>query len=68
MHFWPVMPNVDILELPLTLSTEPLSDDEDVETLIFKASLYSPLGTYLSSRSLFIRPDVKFLLNSGIFY
>ena len=35
------------------------SEDSEVETCMFIASLYSPLGTSLSSRSLFILPPVN---------
>ena len=40
----------------------------DVETSMFKASLYSPCGISLSSKSLFILDFKNSRLNSGIFY
>ena len=49
----------EISELPNIFCTVPTSDPSDVDTCIFIASLYSPLGTSLSSRSLFIFPPVN---------
>ena len=51
---------------PKQVCTVPMSDPSEVRTSIFCASLYSPLGTNLSSKSLFIRPDINVCFNSGI--
>ena len=57
-----------ICELPFDDSTAYAFVDSDVDISTFNASLYSPVGTSLSSRSLFIRPAIKPLFNSGISY
>ena len=56
------------LWFPVTFCTDPTSEPSDVIISTFWASLYSPLGTSLSSKSLFIRPARKWCFNSGISY
>ena len=53
--------------LPKTFSNEPILSDSDLPTDIFCASLYSPLGISLLSRSLFILDLRKLFLISAIF-
>ena len=53
--------------LLLIVWTEPVSEPSEVAISIFRASLYSPLGTNLSSRSLFILALRKFLFNSAMY-
>ena len=59
-----LVPNGEYIDaMNIEVST---SEPSDVDTSTFKASLYSPFGTNLSSRSLFIRPFRKLCFNSGI--
>ena len=55
------------LTLPNIFCTVPTSEPSDVATSIFIASLYCPLGIILSSSSLFMIPERKTFLISGIF-
>ena len=66
-HLKPVPTILSTLVLPNIFCTVPTSDPSDVATCTFMASLYWPLGTSLSSRSLFITPFWKLFLISGIF-
>ena len=59
--------SVSISKLPKIFCTAPTSAPSEVEICMFIASLYSPLGTSLSSRSLFILPAEKTCLISGIY-
>ncbi len=56
-----------IKELPSIFSSEPTSLSSDLPTDIFRASLYSPLGNILSSRSLFILDFKKVFLASAMY-
>ena len=58
---------VSTLTLPNIFCTVPTSEPSDVATSIFIASLYCPLGIILSSSSLFMTPERKTFLISGIF-
>ena len=52
--------------LPKTFSKEPTLDPSDLLTWAFTAFLYSPDGTNLASRSLFILDFIKAFLTSPI--
>ena len=53
--------------LPFKFWTLPTSEPSEVAISILFASLYSPGGTSLSSRSLFIRALENVRFNSGIY-
>jgi glycosyltransferase involved in cell wall biosynthesis len=58
--------DISSLELPNIACNAPTSLLSDLPTCIFKASIYSPLGISLSSRSLFILDDKNVFLISAI--
>ena len=55
------------LPFPKIFCKAPTLEPSEYDTSIFKASLYSPCGKSLSSRSLFILPLMNKFFNSGIF-
>ena len=56
------------LSFPLVFSITPISLCSVEPIRMFKASIYSPLGTSRSSTTLFILPNTKFLVRLVIFY
>ena len=62
-----IKPVAFMIVLPKTFSNEPISSSSDLPTDIFCASLYSPLGINLSSKSLFILDFRKLFLISAMY-